>query len=134
VRDFTIGIAERVHIDERRAMLADIFPADVVEVNAVNINPKASAGDWHRHERQTDFWVVVAGTLWVGLKNDDTHVTLQMDIGSHAGDVVQIPPGWWHTYKAGPEGAVLVYGMTNKWDGTDEDRLPFTVGEMVLYG
>ena len=134
MNDFVIGKAERIHVDSRRMMFADIFPPSVIETNAVLINPHASAGDFHRHARQSDFWVVLAGILSVGLKNDEIHATILMDTFRHAGDVLEIPPGWWHTYKAGPAGAVLVYGLTNKYDGTDEDRLPYDVGEVALYG
>ena len=46
-----------------------MFPDDVVEINVAVINDGASAGDWHGHELQDDYWFVATGKLRVGTKD-----------------------------------------------------------------
>ena len=125
------GYPARIHTDDRRAFYGDVFPPIVTEVNIAVIAPNASAGAWHGHDRQDDYWFVARGLLHVGLKSEDASIEITMVQGSK---VLHIASPVWHTYKAGPDGAVLVYGMTNKWDGTDEKRLAFTEAEAEVYG
>lgn len=113
----------RAHTDERRDGWFDVFPREVVEVNVVSIHKGQSAGSWHGHVFQADCWFVASGLLRVGLATSEV-----LDTGStyterimRPGDHLRIPRGLWHTYEA-LEDTVLVYGLTQRWDGSDELR------------
>jgi mannose-6-phosphate isomerase-like protein (cupin superfamily) len=111
----------RAHSDERREGYYDVFPPTVREVNVTQINPHQSAGDWHRHARQVDYWMVMNGHLRVGLMVDDVSKVIRLV----PGEVLMIPRGVWHTYFGTDCSPILIYGLTNKYDGTDEERLPY---------
>lgn len=128
----------RRHTDHRRTGWFDLFGdhPDVVEVNVVSVNPNRSAGDWHAHERQDDVWFVAAGALWVGLLDGDSDAEFQFRVLRPGDDPLRIPAGLWHTYKAGSDGAVLIYGLTNRYDPDDPDelRMPFGRGSIGVFG
>lgn len=124
----------RRHNDDRRLGMFDVFPEDTVEVNVAWIQPGQSAGDWHCHKNQTDYWMLVAGSLRIGLKASKKGDTVEHEVYGMSGEIFKIDPGTYHTYRAGKQGAVLVYGLTNKWDGTDEERYPFTKIEAQSLG
>jgi len=134
IEQWSIVFPARSHGDERRLGVFDVFPDDVVEINIVIIAPNQSAGDWHSHVLQTDYWFVASGELAVGLKYEGELHIVTMDDETHFGDVLKIPPGWLHTYKASSEGAILVYGLTNKSNGTDEGRTPFSKTDAEIFG
>lgn len=116
----------RRHTDHRRSGFFDVFPPEVVEINVCVINPGQLAGDWHRHERQDDYWFVAKGTLAVGISDGFHEAAFQQ---TPASDPTVIPAGIWHTYRALDE-VVLVYGLTNHYDplNPDELRMPYVEG------
>tara|TARA_R110000744_G_scaffold27181_1_gene66496 strand:- start:62 stop:457 length:396 start_codon:yes stop_codon:yes gene_type:complete len=118
---------KRVHSDERRTGFYDVFPDTVREVNVTQVNPMQSAGDWHRHQHQTDYWVVMGGYLRVGLLTDEQLTNCQDPtiLKLQPGDILEIPRGIWHTYFETDCSPVLIYGFTNRYDGTDEERMPY---------
>ncbi|NIR76761.1 MAG: hypothetical protein GWN53_17170 [Gammaproteobacteria bacterium] len=122
----------RRHSDVRRDGYFDLFPDDVVEVNAVVIHDSQSAGDWHGHRWQDDYWFVPLGKLRVGMKFAGER-RCRFLTPEH--DPLHIPAGWWHTYKA-LEPTVLIYGLTRRYDEADPDerRLEFSTQEEGLYG
>ena len=106
---------------------------------------------WHRHARQDDHWVVVAGDLKIGLFNTDgTPITaelrlagpapdaetvrpleiapntgLAVHLGEHRPGALRIPVGLWHGGVAiGGRDAILLYHVTRKYDprNPDEER------------
>jgi dTDP-4-dehydrorhamnose 3,5-epimerase len=82
---------------------------------------------WHRHQKQTDFWICVAGHLKVGIHRDDNR-TWQAVFGEMHPGLIIIPPPLWHGCAAvGGNPASLLYYLTHRYDpaSPDEDRRAF---------
>jgi dTDP-4-dehydrorhamnose 3,5-epimerase len=82
---------------------------------------------WHRHHRQTDFWLCLSGHLKVGVHRDDGR-TWMLVIGEKRPGIVIIPPPVWHgAATVGHEPAGLLYYVSRAYDPADpdEDRRPF---------
>lgn len=110
----------RKHEDARRTAFCDLFntPGDV---NLFVVNP-GQRTCWHRHQRQTDQFRVLRGTVRFGMfeefKPHQYHVLAKPDW------MVTIPPGTWHGYEnIGDEPAYLLMYLDQKFDPTDEERL-----------
>jgi dTDP-4-dehydrorhamnose 3,5-epimerase len=77
---------------------------------------------WHRH--QTDYWLVLEGSLWVALVDlrpeSATHrqpLCLELEAGEPQGIV--IPPGVLHGYRVARD-VMMMYWMDQEYNGTDE--------------
>jgi dTDP-4-dehydrorhamnose 3,5-epimerase len=83
---------------------------------------------WHRHQKQTDFWLVLTGHLKVGVfRESDSRAWLAV-LGEKRPGVLIIPPPLWHgAATVGPEPAGLLYYVTHAYDAKnpDEDRRAF---------
>lgn len=80
---------------------------------------------WHRHQKQTDFWMCVVGHLKVGVHRESDGTSWMVVTGERRPGVVIIPPPLWHgaaTVGAAPAG--LMYYLTHQYDpkAPDEDR------------
>lgn len=83
---------------------------------------------WHRHRRQTDFWLCVQGHLRVGVFDEASDRAWALVIGERNQGVVIIPPSLWHgANTVGDQSAGLLYYVTHAYDpaNPDEDRRPF---------
>lgn len=108
----------RVHSDHRREAYCDLFPALPGDVNVFVFHAGADT-HWHRHQRQTDRFVVVKGSLQVDVVNPAGETAAHF---LRAGDEVTIPPNHWHGYTCEEEGTVLVMYLDQKYDPTDEEQ------------
>jgi len=130
----------RFHIDDRATRYCDIFPEiGKGDINVVVYQPGALAA-WHRHQRQADYHFCVQGALKIGICNgpknewvDDTWCErwCKFHVLSDRNPCppLKIEAGLWHgVYNFTTEPAILIYHITNKYDGTDEERA--TVEEM----
>jgi len=80
---------------------------------------------WHRHSRQTDFWMCLMGHLKVGVHREDDGVSWLLVIGEKRPGIVIIPPPLWHgAATVGDAPAGLLYYVTHAYDpaAPDEDR------------
>ena len=80
---------------------------------------------WHRHHKQTDFWLCLNGHLKVGVHDDETQKSWVAVIGEKRPGVVVIPPPLWHgASTVGDREAGLLYYVTHQYDPEqpDEDR------------
>ena len=80
---------------------------------------------WHRHSKQTDFWMCLNGHLKVGVHNQDTGQSWSLVIGEKRPGTVIIPPPLWHgAATVGPTPAGLLYYVTHAYDpaAPDEER------------
>ncbi len=80
---------------------------------------------WHRHARQTDFWLPVQGNLKVGVHRETDGVSWSLVIGEKRPGVAVIPPSLWHgAATVGPTQAGLMYFVTHAYDAShpDEER------------
>ena len=83
---------------------------------------------WHRHQKQTDFWLCLHGHLKIGVHREDDGTLWQAVIGEKQPGVVIIPPPLWHgAATVGPEPAGLLYYVTHQYDPSepDEQRRPW---------
>ena len=80
---------------------------------------------WHRHERQTDFWLCVNGHLKAGVYREEDDSAWSIVMGEMAPGILIIPPGLWHgAATVGPDSAGLLYYVTQAYDiqTPDEER------------
>lgn len=80
---------------------------------------------WHRHARQTDFWLCLHGNLKVGVYDEQTDRAWVSVIGEKRPGIMIIPPPLWHgAATVGVQPAGLLYYVTHQYDpaAPDEDR------------
>lgn len=80
---------------------------------------------WHRHAKQTDFWLCLHGHIKVGVHDAASGRAWSAVIGERQPGVVVIPPPLWHgAATVGPEPAGLLYFVTHAFDPAvpDEER------------
>ncbi|HZW11216.1 MAG TPA: hypothetical protein VFF69_15040 [Phycisphaerales bacterium] len=78
---------------------------------------------WHRHRKQTDFWMCVSGHLKVGVHRDADGTSWSLVIGEKRPGTVVIPPPLWHgAATVGPAPAGLLYYVTHAFDAADPDE------------
>lgn len=109
----------RVHIDHRRVGFWDIFadaglPGDV---NVVILKRGEVCG-WHKHQRQTDRFFVVDGTVRFGMAADAGTCTM-LD-RTNADGVLVVPPGMWHGYMALEDDAIVLQFNDQHYTPDDE--------------
>jgi dTDP-4-dehydrorhamnose 3,5-epimerase len=83
---------------------------------------------WHRHQKQTDFWLVLTGHLKVGVHREADGKTWLAVLGEKRPGVLIIPPPLWHGgATVGTEPAGLLYYVTHAYDPQtpDESRKPY---------
>lgn len=124
----------RFHQDDRAIRFADVFPEiGRGDINVSLMYPGAIAA-WHRHKKQVDYQICVLGNLKIGLCDKPSKEGGKVEWHYLGGESTSfgplvIPPGIWHgSYNFTNEPAVLLYHITEKYDGTDEERL--TIKEM----
>jgi len=124
----------RFHQDDRAVRYCDIF--DVMREGDINISivyPGTIAA-WHRHQHQTDYQIVVRGALKIGLcdgaasEGGKVEWKFLSERNANEGPLVIGPKIWHGSYNFTQEPALLVYFITQKYDGSDEERA--TVEEM----
>jgi dTDP-4-dehydrorhamnose 3,5-epimerase len=114
----------RFHQDDRAIRYCDPFPLKEGDINISVIYPKSLAA-WHRHQHQSDHWLVVKGALKVGLGQEGQPLEFQY-LSEREPKVLVIPPNVWHGYyNFTDETAILIYYITNKYDpdAPDEERM-----------
>ena len=82
---------------------------------------------WHRHAKQTDFWMCVSGHLKTGMYREADGAAWSIVIGEMRPGVVVIPPPLWHgAATVGDRSAGLLYYLTHSYDpaSPDEERRP----------
>lgn len=83
---------------------------------------------WHRHHKQTDFWICLTGNIKVGVHCEQTGRSWLDIIGEKRPGVMIIPPPLWHGLATvGSASAGLLYYVTRRYDpnNPDEDRRPY---------
>ena len=127
-------ILARFHGDDRRLGWFDVFQGNHVKnVNIVSIPNRGTICAWHRHQKQTDYWFVAQGGLQVGIGiGKEPTEPKWIHLHPERGVTLVIPPPLWHGYKSLLDITILVYGLTEDYDGTDEERFPVDVGVWKL--
>lgn len=109
----------RIHTDERRTAYCDLFNQPDGDTNLFIVNP-GQRTCWHRHERQTDQFRVLSGTVRF---QKILHGVRSSAILTSPHGAFTVQPGWWHGYEnIGQEPAYLLMYLDRKYDPTDEER------------
>lgn len=111
------------YIDDR-GWLSELVPASYGRISHVYVTTclPGVVKAWHKHEKQTDRFILLAGRLLVGLHNEIlTKRIVLMPFDS----VLEIHPGVWHGFSAiGTEEAIVLNCTDVPYDPTDELRMP----------
>lgn len=79
----------------------------------------------HLHRKQWDVWHFVKGAALVRLYYHNTRENQFAWVGP--GETIAIPPGVSHGFYT-PDGCILLYALTEEYDGTDEYGWHFADG------
>ena len=110
----------RVHTDYQRKAICGIFgDATIGDVNVFIANPD-QVKCWHRHEKQTDRFFCLAGSITFRWFKGGTYHQETLAQGDEK--IVTIPPGYWHGYRSGPNGSTVLMYLDRKYDELDEHR------------
>jgi dTDP-4-dehydrorhamnose 3,5-epimerase len=109
------------------------MPFEIRQISFSSATPhRINAFHLHPKEIQDELWCVVEGTLMVWLadvrENSRTKgVKRRYVLTAEECALLYIPSGVAHGYKAGPQGAMLVYAMNSQFNAQDpnEGRLPW---------
>jgi dTDP-4-dehydrorhamnose 3,5-epimerase-like enzyme len=111
----------KYHEDDRAQRFLNVFPLKEGQINISFINSTKHIVAWHKHEKQTDYWVCLKGSLKVGLATGNGSYNFEY-LSDKNPRVLEIIPGVYHGYKALEPGSILAYYVTRKYDPTDEHR------------
>ena len=110
------------HEDDRAQRLLDVFPLEKGQINISYINSTKHIVAWHKHEKQTDYWICLKGSLKVGWATEEGGCEFKY-LSDKNPQVLEIPTGIYHGYKALESGSILAYYVTKKYDPNDEFRV-----------
>jgi len=111
------------HEDDRAQRIFMTFPNVQGQINISYVNSKDHVVAWHRHKKQTDYWVCIKGSFKVGLgfeKEDGTTEVKWEYLSDKNSRVLEIPPGVWHGYKALQDESIMFYSLTEEYSTCDE--------------
>lgn len=92
---------------------------------------------WHRHTKQTDFWLCINGHVKTGVFRESDGRRWMAIVGERRPGVVIIPPPLWHgCATVGHEPAGLLYYVTHQYDPKqpDEFRMGHDAVEQFPWG
>jgi dTDP-4-dehydrorhamnose 3,5-epimerase len=122
-----VFVPARPHCDDRGWSLMNLFTGVLAPQGQINFSVQhaGTIKAWHRHRKQTDFWMCVGGHLKAGVHRPDDGATWAIVVGEMKPGVLIIPPTLWHgaaTVGAAPAG--LLYYVTHAYDPAhpDEER------------
>ena len=109
------------HLDDRAERCLDVFrDIEDGQINLSFVKSTEHIVAWHKHEKQTDYWFCVKGSFKVGLSDgEDTEFVY---LTERSKQILTIPPGIYHGYKAIEPGSILMYYLTEKYNPKDEFR------------
>jgi len=118
----------RAHADDRGWSYMNLM-VGVLGGGQINVSTQhpGVVKAWHRHQKQTDFWVAIGGHLKVGVWREDDGACWHAVIGDRRPAIVVIPPSLWHgAATVGPDPATLLYYVNEVFDPEhpDEERRP----------
>jgi dTDP-4-dehydrorhamnose 3,5-epimerase len=78
---------------------------------------------WHRHRRQTDFWLCIRGQMKVGIYRERDDQAWMAIVGELSPAVIVIPPTLWHgVATVGCDKAGLLYYVTESYNPSQPDE------------
>jgi len=119
-----------IYADDRGWSIMNQFQAVLSPQGQINISivyPNVIKA-WHRHQKQTDFWLCATGNMKVGIHREQDNTSWLGYIGEKRPGIMIIPPPLWHGLATvSQEQAVLIYYVTHAYDheNPDEERRAF---------
>ncbi|MDG2055179.1 MAG: hypothetical protein P8J86_10785 [Phycisphaerales bacterium] len=115
------------HADDRGWSLMNCMAGALSDQGQINYSCQhpGIVKAWHRHDRQTDFWLCVNGHLKAGVWREDDGASWMAVLGQMRPAVLVIPPPLWHGAACvGAEAAGLLYYVTERYnpEAPDEHR------------
>ncbi len=109
------------HLDDRAERCLDVFrDIEDGQINLSFVKSTEHIVAWHKHEKQTDYWFCVKGSFKVGLSDgEDTEFVY---LTERSKQILTIPPGIYHGYKAIEPDSIMLYYLSEKYDPSDEFR------------
>ena len=121
------------HEDDRAQRLFMNFPNVKGQINISYVNSKDHVVAWHKHKKQTDYWVCIKGSFKVGLCREiDGKAIVEWEYLSDKNyKILEIPPGVWHGYKALQPDSIMLYSLDKEYSPNDEWKAkPGSFGEI----
>jgi len=118
------------YTDDRGWSLMNLLTGILREQGQVNFSTQYPGviKAWHRHEKQTDFWLCTQGHLKAGIYHESNHIAWVQIMGEQRQGIMIIPPPLWHgVATVGPTSAGLLYYVTHAYNPQqpDEIRRPY---------
>jgi len=112
-------------VDDRGYSLMNLLQGVLAPEGQINFSVQhpGVVKAWHRHRKQTDFWLCLRGHLKVGVYREDAPFAWMTVLGETAPGALVIPPPLWHgAATVGGEAAGLLYFVTRAYDASDPDE------------
>jgi len=134
-----VFMSSQVYVDDRGWSIMNQLQGVLTNRGQINFSMQYPdvVKAWHRHQRQTDFWICLQGCMKAGIYDEIGGRVWQAVIGEKNPGVLIIPPFLWHGVKTvGPTSASLLYYTTLAYDSSDpdEERRPFDSVEGFSWG
>jgi dTDP-4-dehydrorhamnose 3,5-epimerase len=122
-----VFVPQNLHADDRGWSLMNQLQGVMRPEGQINFSTQypGVVKAWHRHERQTDFWICLHGHIKVGVHREDDGKSWLLVTGEKRPGVVIIPPPLWHgAATVGDTPAGLLYYVTHAYNlqAPDEQR------------
>jgi dTDP-4-dehydrorhamnose 3,5-epimerase len=134
-----VFVPAAVHADDRGWSIMNQLQGVMTPEGQVNYSVQYPGviKAWHRHAKQTDFWICLNGHIKAGIYREDDGASWLAVVGEKKPGVLIIPPPLWHgAATVGHEPAGLLYYVTHAYNPAepDEDRRPHDSVEGFPWG
>lgn len=134
-----VMLAAGFHADDRGWSLMNLMQGVLGAEGQINFSTQYPGviKAWHRHQRQTDFWLCLNGHVKAGVFREEDGRAWMTVVGERRPGIVIIPPTLWHgAATVGHEPAGLLYYVTRAYDAKnpDEDRRAYDSVEGFPWG
>lgn len=113
------------HVDDRGWSLMNQLQGVMAAEGQVNYSVQLPGvvKAWHRHAKQTDFWMCIRGHIKAGVYRESDGRAWAVVFGEQKPGTLVIPPPLWHgAATVGHEPAGLLYYVTRAFDPSDPDE------------
>lgn len=122
-----VFVPAAIHADDRGWSILNLLTGVLDAAGQINYSAMYPGiiKAWHRHERQTDFWLCVTGHLKAGVYRESDDQRWALVFGEKRPGVLIVPPTLWHgAATIGPDTAGLLYYVTHAYvpAAPDEQR------------
>lgn len=129
VNNEPVFLETRVYADDRGWSLMNQLQGILSPEGQINFSVQypGVTKAWHRHAKQTDFWICATGNLKAGIFREQDGQSWSVVFGEKRPGLLIIPPSLWHgATVVGPASAGLLYYVTHAYNPEcpDEQRRP----------